>query len=484
MLQGSDQQDRKRFLDERIKGMSKNSKEELQKKLCYEAKDATKVFSPEKKKLAFDFAEGYKSFLDFGKTEREAARFAVSMAEKAGYVPFEYGKKYVTGDKVYYLNRDRAVILANIGKKDPEEGFSIIASHIDAPRLDLKPNPLCEADSIAYFRTHYYGGIKKYQWPTVPLALHGTVILADGRKVDITIGEEDTDPIFYISDLLPHLAQDQMKRVAGELTPGENLKIIVGTLPIDDNDAKDAVKLNVLHYLNENYGMIEEDFLSAELMAVPAMKARDVGFDRNLVASYAHDDRVCAYPSLMAVLNANEPTYTTVLVLTDKEEIGSSGNTGLNTNYLYDFLCQLCGDGNKAKAMQNSWCLSADVNACYDPIFPEVYEKQNSSLLNHGAVITKYTGSRGKSGTSDASAEFMGKIRSILNENGVVWQIGELGKVDQGGGGTVAQYVAKLNIDVVDLGVPVLSMHAPYEVVSKLDLYSTYEACLSFYNRK
>lgn len=461
--------------------MEKNS--ELMEKLCYKPKNATKEFSVEKKEKAFLFAEGYKAYLNAAKTEREAVRVGLEFAKERGFEAFEYGKKYKTGDRVYYVNRDKALILAIIGKKSVEEGFGIVASHVDAPRIDLKPNPLCEKESIAYFKTHYYGGIKKYQWPTVPLALHGAVILKNGEKKEICIGENENDPIFYITDLLPHLAQDQMKRVAAELTPGENLAVIVGSLPIEEEE-KEAVKLNVLKLLYDAYGMVEEDFISSELTLVPALKARDVGLDRNLIASYAHDDRVCAYPSMMAFFDVEEPEYTSVLVHTDKEEIGSSGNTGLNTNYLLDFLTELCGEKNVRKALSHSWCLSADVNACYDPIFAEVYEKQNSSLLNHGAIITKYTGARGKSGTSDASAEFMGKIRSILNENSVVWQIGELGKVDQGGGGTVAQYVAKLNIDVVDLGVPVLSMHAPYELVSKLDVYSTYEACLAFYNRK
>ena len=456
---------------------------ELQKKLCYEPKNMAKCASKEKRDLAYLFSEGYKTFLNTAKTERESVQFAVEKAKGEGFLPFEYGKKYKSGDRVYYVNRDKAVILAIIGEKSPEEGFGIIASHIDAPRIDLKPNPLCEKESIAYFKTHYYGGIKKYQWPTTPLALHGSVILENGEKVDICIGEDDSDPIFYISDLLPHLAKDQMKRVAAELTPGENLAAIVGSVPCEDTE-KDAVKLNVLRILNEKYGMKEEDFISSELTLVPALKARDVGFDRNLIASYAHDDRVCAYPSMMAFFEAEKPTYTSVLVFADKEEIGSSGNTGLNTNFLYDFLCELCGDGNIRKALANSWCLSADVNACYDPIFADAYEKQNSSLLNHGAIITKYTGAGGKSGTSDASAEFMGNIRKLLNDNDVNWQIGELGKVDQGGGGTVAKYIARMNIDVVDLGVPVLSMHAPYEVVSKLDVYSTFEACLAFYNRK
>ena len=451
--------------------------------LLYKSKDAATVFTADQKKAAFDFSDGYKAFLDVAKTEREAVRFAIDLAKNHGYLPFEFGKKYKTGDKVYYSNRKKALVLAHIGKRPCVDGMSVVAAHVDSPRLDLKPNPLCEMDSIAYFRTHYYGGIKKYQWPTIPLAIHGTIVLADGTSLDLTIGEKDDDPIFYITDLLPHLAQEQMKRVAGELTPGENLKVVVGSLPVEDKDAKDAVKLAVLRYLNETYGIVEEDFISAELTMVPAMRARDVGFDRNLIASYGHDDRVCAYPGLMAMLDAGTPEFTSVMVFADKEEIGSSGNTGLDSDFLFHFLSELCGDGNVHLAMQNSCCLSADVNACYDPIFSDVFEKQNSSLLNHGAVITKYTGARGKSGTSDASAEFMGKIRTILNKNHVVWQIGELGKVDQGGGGTVARYIAKFNMDVVDLGIPVLSMHATYEVISKLDLYSTYQACLAFYQR-
>lgn len=454
-------------------------------KLTYESVNAAKTASAGKEKATRQFAEGYKDFLNKCKIEREAVNYAIAAAEKKGYKSFQYGKSYKAGDKVYYNNRGKSVIFANIGTASPEEGFNIVAAHIDSPRIDLKPNPLCEKEEIAYFKTHYYGGIKKYQWPTIPLALHGRVMLANGKAVDFSLGEKEDDPIFYITDLLPHLAQEQMAKKAGEIITAENgLNVLVGSTPVKDKDEKDPVKLFVLRYLNEKYGMVEEDFLSAELTLVPAMKARDVGFDRNLVASYGHDDRVCAYPGFMGLLDAEKPKYTAVCVLTDKEEIGSSGNTGLDTNYLYDFLCELCGKSNVRLAMRNSWCLSADVNACYDPNYADAFEKQNASLLNHGVVITKYTGARGKSGTSDASAEFMGKIRTILNQNKVVWQTGELGKVDLGGGGTVAQYVAKLNIDVVDLGVPVLSMHAPYEVISKHDLYATYEACLAFFNRK
>ena len=457
--------------------------DQLREKLIYSPKSCAERYSAEEKKTAYAFAEGYKDFMDHSKTEREAVKTVLKLIEGKGFQPFEYGKDYQPGDKVVYVNRGKSVILAVIGKKSPEDGVSIVASHIDSPRLDLKPNPLVETDDIAYLKTHYYGGIKKYQWLTIPLALHGTVVLANGESKDVCIGDEESDPIFYITDLLPHLAKDQMTKTAAELISAEKLTVFVGSLPIEDKDAKDAVKLNALRFLNEKYGIVEEDFLSAELCLVPAAKARDIGFDRSLVGAYGHDDKVCAYPSLMAILDAENPTYTTLCVLTDKEEIGSSGNTGLNTNYMADFMTELCRGVNVRKAFANSWCLSADVNACYDPSFAEVYDKRNSSLLNHGLVITKYTGSRGKAGTSDASAEFMGKIRTILNENNVPWQIGELGKVDQGGGGTVAQYVAKLNIDVVDLGVPVLSMHAPYEAISKLDLYSTYQGCLAFYKR-
>ena len=452
--------------------------------LTYQSKNAAKESDQKKKDAVFKFAKGYMSFLDQCKIEREAVRYAVSLAEKNGYVPFEYGKTYRPGDKVYYDNRGKSVILANIGTESPEEGFGIVAAHIDSPRVDLKPDPLWEKDEIAYFKTHYYGGIKKYQWPTIPLALHGRVVKENGETVDFTLGEKDEDPVFYITDLLPHLGYEQMAKKASDIISGEEgLYALAGATPADDKDAKDAVKLGVLKILQEQYGMVEEDFLSSELTLVPAMKARDVGFDRSMIGSYGHDDRVCAYPGLMAILNAKKPKYTAVCVLTDKEEIGSSGNTGLNTNYLYDFLVELCGTGNVRKAMRNSWCLSADVNACYDPNYWRSFDKQNASLLHHGTVITKYTGARGKSGTSDASAEFVGKIRAILNKDHVVWQTGELGRVDAGGGGTVAQYIAKLNIDVVDLGVPVLSMHAPYEVISKYDLYATYEACLAFFRR-
>ena len=349
--------------------------------------------------------------------------------------------------------------------------------------MDLKPNPLYESDELAFFKTHYYGGIKKYQWTTIPLALHGVVMRKDGAKVDVCVGEEEGDPQFCVTDLLPHLAGGQMSKSASTVITGELLNILIGSSAFDDEDISDSVKLNIMNIINEKYGFIEDDFLSAELELVPAFKARDVGFDRSMIGSYGHDDRVCAYAELKAILDTKKPEYTSVAILTDKEETGSDGNTGLNSNYLKYFLCDLgeCFGVDGRQVMSNSVCLSADVNAAYDPNFADVYEKNNSSRLNYGAVITKYTGARGKGGTSDASAEFMYRVRNLLDTHNVLWQTGELGKVDIGGGGTVALYIANLDIDVVDLGVPVLSMHAPWEIVSKIDAYMTYRAVYEFF---
>jgi len=462
------------MIEENAKSLGETLKEEL----AYGPVNAADRFTDEECTKAFDFAEGYMLFLDAAKTEREAVKYSVLRAIDRGYKRFEYGMEYKPGDKVYYVNRGKSVIFAHIGRRPFEDGVRICAAHIDSPRLDLKPNPVFEEGGLAFFRTHYYGGIKKYQWPTIPLSLHGTVVTGNGCAVDIKIGEDDGDPVFYITDLLPHLDKDAATKTLAAGVTGESLTAVVGSLPIRDKSASDRIKLAVLKYLNDKYGIKEEDFISAELTFVPADKARNVGFDCSLIGAYGHDDRVCAYPTLEAVLGLDDPEYTCLGVLTDKEEIGSVGNTGLNTNYLYDFLCELAAsqNANVRKMMANTTCLSSDVNACFDPKYSSAYEKSNSALINCGAVLTKYTGSRGKAGTSDASAEFVGRIRKIFNDAGVVWQTAELGKVDQGGGGTVAQYIAKLNIDVVDMGVPVLSMHAPYEVVSKLDLYSTYKA--------
>ncbi len=430
------------------------------------------------------FCEGYKSFLDLAKTEREATDFAVSVAIENGFKPFDRNAKYSAGDKVYMNNRGKSIIIAVFGKQPVENGVKIAAAHVDSPRLDLKPNPLYEDAEMALFKTHYYGGIKKYQWTTVPLALHGVVVRADGSKVAVTIGEDECDPCFVITDLLPHLAAEQSKRTLGEAIRGEDLNVLIGSYPFKDDKVSEAVKLNILNIIYEKYGIVESDFISAELELVPAFKARDIGFDRSLIGAYGHDDRVCAYPALMAAIKAdNVPEHTVVTVLADKEEIGSMGNTGLESSFLKYFICDIAktqgGDGFTALA--NSECLSADVNAAFDPNYPDVLDRRNAAMINHGAAFTKYTGARGKSGTSDASAEFVGKVRRIMDENNVKWQMAELGKVDLGGGGTVAMYIANLGMDVIDIGVPVLSMHAPFEVVAKYDVYMVYRAIEAFF---
>lgn len=459
--------------------------EELKKELCYKADNAGAILSDEEIAKADAFAEGYKKFLNEAKTEREATQVVLSHAKEKGFQEFVPGKKYEAGDKLYYVNRDKAIILAVIGKKGIDEGVKIAAAHIDSPRLDLKPNPLYESDEIALFKTHYYGGIKKYQWVAIPLALHGVIVKKDGTKVTVKIGEDESEPKFVISDILPHLGAEQGKRTLSEGISGEELNVIVGSRPFKSDEGSELVKLNILKLLNEKYGIVESDFLSAELEVVPAFKADDIGFDRSLIGSYGHDDRVCAYPAAMAAFDIEAPDYTVISVLTDKEETGSDGNTGLQSSYLKYFIAYLAkANGLEVyQVLSKSECLSADVNSAYDPTFNSVFEKNNTSYLNKGVVITKYTGARGKSGTSDASAEYMGKIRAMLDKANVVWQIGELGKVDAGGGGTVAKYIANLDIDVVDLGVPVLSMHAPYEVISKLDLYMAYKAFYTFFKQ-
>ena len=459
--------------------------EELKKELFYKPKHAVELISEDEVAKADEFCEGYKKFLDEAKTEREATERVKNDAIKLGFEEFVAGKKYNAGDKIYFVNRNKSIILAVIGEKSLAEGVKIAAAHIDSPRLDLKPNPLYESDELALLKTHYYGGIKKYQWVAIPLALHGVVIKADGTKVDVKIGEEQGEPKFVISDILPHLGAEQGKRTLSEGIQGEELNVIVGSRPFNSDEGSELVKLNILKLLNEKYGIKEADFLSAELEVVPAFKADDIGFDRGLIGSYGHDDRVCAYPAAMAAFDVEKPQYTAVTVLTDKEETGSDGNTGLQSDYLKNFIAYLAkAQGLEVyEVLSKSECLSADVNSAYDPTFNSVFEKNNTSFLNKGVVITKYTGARGKGGTSDASAEYMGKIRRLLDEDGVVWQIGELGKVDAGGGGTVAKYIANMDIDVVDLGVPVLSMHAPYEVVSKLDVYMAYRAFLKFFKQ-
>lgn len=456
--------------------------EKLKEELCMDLKNAALIMEDEEIIAADSFCDSYKAFLTQCKTEREATAFAVKAAEEKGFVPFDGNKKYKAGDKVYYVNRGKAIILATFGKKSLGEGVRMVASHIDAPRIDLKPNPLYEDSELALLKTHYYGGIKKYQWVAIPLALHGLVVLKDGTSLEVTIGECDDEPKFVITDLLPHLGAEQAKRPLSEGIKGEELNVLIGSRPFKSDTGSELVKLNILKLLNEKYSMIEADFLSAEFEMVPAYPASDIGLDRSMIGAYGHDDRVCAYPSLQAALECENPEYTAVTILTDKEETGSAGNTGLESAYLRDFIADLAaGQDMRARdVLRRSKCLSADVNAAFDPTFPNVHDKLNAAFINKGIVVTKYTGSRGKGGTSDASAEFMGEVRSMFDKAGIIWQTGELGKVDEGGGGTVAQYVANLDVDVVDVGVAVLSMHAPYEVVSKLDVYMAYKAFKAF----
>ncbi len=450
--------------------------------LSYKKENIFETATEEKIEKIYAYAEGYKAFLDAAKTEREAVREGIRMAEAAGFLPYVLGDSLKAGDLRYYNNRDKSLFLFRVGSRDVEkEGIRILAAHIDSPRLDLKQNPLYEDSGLAFFKTHYYGGIKKYQWTAIPLALHGVVITADGKSVDIVIGEDDSDPVFYITDLLPHLAQDQMTKTLASAISGESLNLVIGGCPFRDDAVDNKIKLNVLHILKEKYGIREEDFISAELSAVPAFRARDIGFDRALIGAYGHDDRVCAYPEISAVLES-DTEHTVMAVLADKEEIGSYGVSGLQSCLLSDMIELLATSLGKNPILvrARSICLSADVNAAFDPNFAEAYERRNSAMLSCGATMSKFTGSRGKSGTSDASAEFVGRIRRVFAEYGVSWQTAELGKVDGGGGGTVAMFIANMNIDTIDLGVPVISMHAPYELVSKADVYATYEAFLAF----
>ena len=460
----------------------KSKGQERYDELAYEKKNYFTVASKEERKAIFDYAEGYKTFLDNAKTEREACEVAVKMAKDAGFTEYKFGDKLSAGDKKYFVNRGKSVVVFRVGTKNLEEdGFRLIASHIDAPRVDIKQNPLYEEAGLCFLKTHYYGGIKKYQWTTIPLALHGVVVLKNGEKVEIKVGEDPADPVFYIDDLLPHLGAEQMAKGGAKIIEGEQLNVVVGSMPYDDEKVEKKIKLTVLNILNEKYGMCEEDFISAELSAVPAYPARDIGFDRALIGAYGHDDRVCAYPALTAVLN-NESEHTVVAMLVDKEEIGSEGNTGMQSRIYSDLLEDICEamGASFRKTRYVSKCLSSDVTAAYDPNFAGVYERMNSAMLACGTCMNKFTGARGKSGSNDANAEFVGEVRAMFESDGVVWQTAELGKVDAGGGGTVAKYLANLNIDTVDLGVPVISMHAPWELISKADLYSNYRAFIAF----
>ncbi len=448
----------------------------------------TNVYEKADEKLLkeiFDYAEGYKTFIDEGKTEREACAWAKNAAIQKGYKPYKFGQKLKVGDKVYYDNRGKNLYLIKVGSEDVgEDGIRIIASHIDSPRIDLKQVPLYEDNGVAFAKTHYYGGIRKYQWAAIPLALHGAVALASGEVVNVKIGEDESDPVFYISDLLPHLAAKQNAKPLGEGLGGEDLNIWLGNIPYttasDDKDK--TVKENLLKILNAKYGITEEDFLSAELCVVPAYRAKDIGFDRALIGAYGHDDRVCSYPAFTALFEEEQSKHTVMVVLADKEEIGSEGTTGMQCALFTDLIDAIASSFNVPSAAvgANSKCLSGDVNAGYDPNFKDVSEPLNSAYLSCGAGITKFTGARGKSGSNDADAEFMSFLRKAFAENNVIWQTGEMGRVDVGGGGTVAKYVAKANIDTIDIGVPVISMHSPFEVISKADLYEVYLAFRAF----
>ncbi len=434
--------------------------------------------------------EDYKSFLDAGKTERACAREIIRRAEACGFVDIGSVDKLSPGDKIYYNNRGKAVVLAVVGSEPVESGVSIVGSHIDSPRIDIKQNPLYEESGMALLKTHYYGGIRKYQWVARPLALYGTIVRRDGSVLDIAVGDEPGDPVFYISDLLPHLAADQNKKTLAEGIEGEALNVLVGGLPAGNDGDEKRFKEGVLQLLRDKYGVEEEDFTSAELEIVPAGAARDIGFDRALIAAYGHDDRVCAYTSMQALFSLTSCRKTAVALFADKEEVGSMGSTGMQSQFFTNMLAEMialqagqCSVVALNRALARSAMLSADVAVAFDPNYPSPCEALNTAVLGKGTAIVKYTGSRGKSGSNDASAEFIGQVRKCFNDAGVVWQTGELGKVDQGGGGTIAYILANCDMDVLDVGVPVLSMHAPVEAVSKADVYMTVKAYQAFYQR-
>ena len=458
--------------------------QQLREALLAQKKNGWDAVDEAAERAVFDYCEGYKTFLDRGKTERCCVDYTLELAKAAGFVPLERGMELQPGMKVYRVNRGRAVNLAVIGSAPLDLGVSITASHIDSPRLDLKPTPLYEDSELAFFKTHYYGGIRKYQWVTIPLELRGVVAMKDGSIINVAVGSHPGDPLFTVDDLLPHLGAEQSKKPLGEAIPAESLNILVGSRPLKDDDGADRVKLAVMKMLYDHYGIREADFISAEIEAVPAFNAVDIGFDRSLIGAYGHDDRVCGYAALKALLDLDTvPVRTAVCVLADKEEIGSEGVSGMQSGFFETFVGDLCATQKVPLrvCLENSFCLSTDVTAAFDPNFAEVYEKNNSARVNYGVGLCKYTGSRGKSGASDAGAEVVAYVRRLLDDQGVLWQMAELGAADKGGGGTVACYMASRNIDTLDAGVPVLSMHAPFEVVSKLDCYMTYAACKAVY---
>ena len=459
--------------------------DDLRKQLFYEKKNGYDLIGTDEHVTAENYCRGYMAFLNDSRTEREAVANAVKLAKACGFAEYRPGMKLEPGMKLYSNNRGKALMLAVIGHKSLSEGVVIAGAHVDAPRLDLKQTPMYETDELCYFRTHYYGGIKKYQWVTIPLELHGVVALKNGETVDVCIGREPGEPRFVITDLLIHLAKDQMKKTMSEGITAEALNILIGSVPYAD-EGKDRVKLAVLSVLNDMYGITEEDFLSAELTAVPAFDVCEIGLDRSMIGGYGHDDRVCAYAELRAILDVENPARTCVCILADKEETGSDGVSGMQSSAFDTFMEDLCAAQNVElrRCYEKSFCLSADVTAAFDPLYPEVSEKSNDARFNYGMGICKFTGARGKSGTSDASAEVVAYLRRVFEKAGVVWQLSEMGKVDQGGGGTIAKYMANRNIDTIDAGVPVLSMHAPFELVAKLDCYMTYKGVLAVYSDK
>jgi len=464
--------------------MEENPMKEQRAKLFYTPKNGYDRVDDQQRRGIERIGEDYKAFLNHGRTERCAVQYTVQLAENAGFIPYREGAPLTAGDRVYIVNRSKSVILAVIGKKSLSEGIRIAVAHIDCPRLDLKPMPLNEeTGELCMLRTHYYGGVKKYQWTAIPLALSGVVALRDGSVVDIEIGTHPGDPVLTITDLLPHLGKDQMAKTAAEAVTGENLRVLCGSVPAGDPKEKDRVRLAVLTLLNDMYGIVEEDFLSAELSVIPAFPACDVGLDRALVGGYGQDDRSCAFAGLDAILSLQNPEKTALCVMADKEEIGSVGSTGMQSGFFDAFVDSLCRAQSVplTVCLGNSECLSADVSAAYDPLYADAYEKANSAFVNYGMSLVKYVGSRGKSGSNDANAEYLGRLRRAFDDAGVIWHGCELGKVDQGGGGTVAGFMANRNIETVDIGVPVLSMHSPFEIVSKLDVYMTSRAISAFY---
>ena len=463
------------------------NKEELKAKLFRNAKTGWEGITKEDKENIFEYCKQYMQFLNNSKTEREIVKSSKELAEKNGFKSICEYEKLKAGDKVYYINRDKSMYLAIIGQNPIENGINIIGSHADSPRLDLKPNPLYEDSGLAFLKTHYYGGIKKYQWTTIPLAIHGVVVKANGEKIEVKIGEDDEDPIFTITDLLPHLAQEQMERKLKDGVHGEDLNILIGSIPFEGEKGAEAVKLNIMNILNQKYGITEMDFVSSELEIVPAFRARSMGFDSSMVAAYGQDDKICVYTSLTALLKLENPKTTAVCIISDKEEIGSMGNTGMESHVFDTFISEILNKLgiNRPNLLEKVFCnskmLSADVDAAYDPIYASAFEKNNSGYLGRGLGLNKYTGARGKSGASDANAEYVAMIRNIFEKENISYEVAELGKVDIGGGGTIAYILANKGVDVIDAGVPVLSMHAPYEVTSKFDIYEAHRAYKAFW---